>query len=221
MFSIFEAMSFKFNIAYLKHKLTTNNRHGTHSPFVYKLADEVIYDFSSKKVYEVIEAQRKKLLNDDSNIVLFGHSLAKNSIKKTRLAQLIFRLAVYHSPYNVMIIGAKLGITTSYLAKACPKANLIVIEKPKMITEAISLDFVYLNGSYHKESILNYFNWCLPKLNEHSLFIIDDIHRNEDIKSAWAEIKNHPQVTVTIDLFWLGLVYFKKGQAKEHFKLKF
>ncbi|RZJ82878.1 MAG: SAM-dependent methyltransferase, partial [Chryseobacterium sp.] len=27
--------------------------------------------------------------------------------------------------------------------------------------------------------------------------------------------------TVTNDLFWIGLVYFKKGQAKEHFKLKF
>ena len=48
-----------------------------------------------------------------------------------------------------------------------------------------------------------------------------DSWKNEDMKVAWSEIKNRPQVTVTIDLFWLGLVYFRKGQAKEHFKLKF
>ncbi len=221
MFSIFEAMSIKFTIAYIKHKLTANNRHGTHSPFVYKLADEVIYDFSAKKVYEAVEEQRKKLLNDDGNVVFVGSALLKNKINKSRLAQLIFRLAAYHSPNNVMIIGANLGLTTTYIAKACPKANLIVIEKTELIANAANLDFVYLNVSSTKEPILNYFNLYLPKLNEHSVLIIDDIYRNEDIKAAWAVIKNHPKVTVTIDLFWLGLVYFKKGQAKEHFKLKF
>ena len=221
MFSIFEAMSFKYIIAYLKHKLTANNRHGTHSPFVYKLADEVIYDFSSKKVYEAVEAQRKKLLNDDSNFVFAGSALLKNKNKKSRIAQLVFRLAKYHSPKNVMLIGANLGLTTAYLAKACPNANLIVIEESELIANATNLDFVYLNVSSIKEPILNYFNWCLPKLNEHSVFIIEDIYKNEGIKAAWAEIKDHSLFTVTIDLFWLGLVYFKKGQAKEHFKLKF
>ena len=45
---------------YIKHRLTAKSRHGTHSPFIYKLVDEVIYDFSAKKVYEDIEKQRKK-----------------------------------------------------------------------------------------------------------------------------------------------------------------
>ena len=40
------------------------------------------------------------------------------------------------------------------------------------------------------------------------------------MKEAWAQIKAHPQVTVTIDLFWIGLVYFKKDQAKEDFVIK-
>ena len=41
------------------------------------------------------------------------------------------------------------------------------------------------------------------------------------MKEAWQEIKAHPKVTVTIDLFWMGLVYFRKGQAKEDFLIRF
>jgi hypothetical protein len=51
--------------------------------------------------------------------------------------------------------------------------------------------------------------------------IFDDIYWSEGMKQAWAEIKAHPQVTVTVDMFWIGLVYFKKGQVKEDFKIRF
>jgi hypothetical protein len=40
------------------------------------------------------------------------------------------------------------------------------------------------------------------------------------MKEAWEIIKVHPQVTVTVDLFWIGLVYFKKGQVKEDFLIR-
>jgi predicted O-methyltransferase YrrM len=264
---IFAAMVFKFILAYLKHRLTANSRHGTHSPFVYQLTDEVIYDFSSKKVYQDIEAERKKLLNDDTLITVTDlgagshlHKnntkkikvIAKNALKSPRLAQLIYRLALNHHPQNIIELGTCLGVTTAYLAKAQPDANILTIEGcpetaavaqqsfvnlnlinialqvgnfnqllPKAIAEAQKLDFVYIDGNHTKEATLNYFYWCLPKLHEGSLLIFDDIYWSEGMKEAWTEIKNHPQVTVTVDLFWIGLVYFKKDQAKEHFKIKF
>lgn len=263
MFYIFEAMSLKFIIAYFKHQLTANNRHGTHSPFVYRLADEVIYDFSDKKVYGALEDQRKKLFNDDSDIEITRPKednrlkkksnqkvrvLAKSVLKKPRLAQLIFRLAQNSLPKQVIVFDANFGISAAYLAKACPQAKVIAVENCAEIaaianqmfedlelnnvqlvidnfTEALTtngpLDFVYVDGKQSKKTILAYFTWCLPQLHNQSVFICKDIHQSEEMKDAWAELKNHPQVTVTIDLFWLGLVYFRKGQAKEHFKLKF
>ena len=33
-------------------------------------------------------------------------------------------------------------------------------------------------------------------------------------------IKKHPKVTVTVDLFYFGIVFFRKEQAKEHFKIR-
>jgi hypothetical protein len=41
------------------------------------------------------------------------------------------------------------------------------------------------------------------------------------MEEAWEEIKSHPKVTVTIDLFFLGLVFFRKEQVKENFCLRF
>ncbi|KLT66222.1 O-methyltransferase [Pedobacter sp. BMA] len=260
-------MLLQFITDYLKHRLTAKTRHGTHSPFVYKLADEVIYDFSDKSEYKNIEEQRKKLFNDDSSITVTDlgagshlnknrtkkvSEIAKNALKSPRLAKLIYRLAKNTNPKTVIELGTCLGITTSYLAKACPGAEVISIEGcpqtagvarnnfddmgienielhvgnfdlilPDVIAKQPSLDFVYIDGNHRKEATLNYFKWCLPRVTESSLLIFDDIYWSEGMKEAWAEIKRHPQVTVTIDLFWIGLVYFKKGQVKEHFKLKF
>ncbi|MES2456518.1 MAG: class I SAM-dependent methyltransferase [Bacteroidota bacterium] len=260
-------MVFNFISDYLKHRFTSKSRHGTHSPFVYQLTDEVIYDFKNKNDYKSIEGQRKKLLNDDSEVVVTDlgagshlnrnrkkkvRQIAKNALKAPRLAQLIYRLAKHSRPQHIVELGTCLGITTAYLSKACPEADIVTIEGcpqtakvayrnfrdldlpnvelqvgnfdnllPNVIADATQLDFVYIDGNHRKDATLNYFNWCLPKVHEHSLLIFDDIYWSKGMKEAWEEIKSHPEVTVTVDLFWIGLVYFRTGQVKEHFKIKF
>ncbi len=37
---------------------------------------------------------------------------------------------------------------------------------------------------------------------------------------AWEEIKKDPQVSVTVDLYFMGLVFFRREQLREHFKLR-
>lgn len=264
---IFAVMVFNFISDYLKHRFTSKSRHGTHSPFVYKLTDEVIYDFKSKSAYKSIEAQRKKLFNDDSLVTVTDlgagshlnknkikkvSQIAKNALKSPRLAQLIYRLAKDSKSQNIIELGTCLGLTTAYLSKASPDADIITIEGcpetakvayknfqdlgldnielqvgnfnellPEVIAETGQLDFVYIDGNHRKDATINYFNWCLPKVHENTLLIFDDIYWSQGMKEAWEEIKANPQVTVTVDLFWIGLVYFRKGQAKEHFKIKF
>jgi predicted O-methyltransferase YrrM len=79
---------------------------------------------------------------------------------------------------------------------------------------------VFVDGNHQKEATLRYFKLCLPKVHENSLLIFDDIYWSRGMKEAWNEIKAHPEVTVTVDLFWIGLVYFRKGQVKEDFVIK-
>jgi len=259
-------MSFTFFKDFIIHRLTAKTRHGTHSPFVYKLADEIIYDTRTVADYEIIEQKRKSLLNDNTLIQVTDlgagshlnkdrtkkvKQIAANALKRPKLAQLIYRLAKFSNPQSVIELGTCLGITTSYLAKAAPNAQVISVEGcpqtaavarqnlndlkldhvqlevgnfdtllPEILAQQTKLDFVYIDGNHRKDATLNYFNWCLPKVHENTMLIFDDIYWSAGMKEAWNEIKQHPQVTVTVDLFWIGLVFFKKGQAKENFKLK-
>ena len=92
---------------------------------------------------------------------------------------------------------------------------------PKLIDEQEQLDFVFIDGNHRKDATLNYFNLCLPKVDENSVIIFDDIYWSKGMEQAWNHIKAHPDVTVTIDLFWIGLVFFRTGQAKQDFKIRF
>lgn len=83
------------------------------------------------------------------------------------------------------------------------------------------LDMVFFDANHRYEPTLRYFETCLPKKHEHSCFVFDDIYWSKEMKAAWEEIKRHREVTVTIDLFFVGLVFFRKGQAKEHFILRY
>lgn len=92
---------------------------------------------------------------------------------------------------------------------------------PGFIAGEKILDLVFVDGNHRKEATLSYFNRCLPALHEGSVMIFDDIYWSKDMEEAWEEIKAHPQVTVSVDLFWIGLVFFRTGQAKEHFRIRF
>ena len=265
--SNFTAMlNFRFAKDYLLHRLKGKNRHGLHSPFVYRLVDEVIYDYKRKDVYNDIESTRQELLSDNRVITVTDlgagslvnnnkkkkiNDIARNALKPPKLAQLIYRLVKDQQPQNMIELGTCLGTTSLYLRSAAPSAELYTLEGcpqtanvanevfersnikdikqvignfddtlPGVINGLERLDFVFVDGNHQKDATLKYFEWCLPKVHENTLLIFDDIYWSEGMKEAWAQIKAHPQVTVTVDLFWIGLVYFKKGQVKEDFLIK-
>ncbi|MEJ7778021.1 MAG: class I SAM-dependent methyltransferase [Daejeonella sp.] len=92
---------------------------------------------------------------------------------------------------------------------------------PDVIAGLDEIDFIFIDGNHRKDATLNYFKMCLPKLSENSIMIFDDIYWSAGMKEAWEEIKLHPRVTVTLDLFWIGLVFVRKGQVKEDFKIRY
>jgi predicted O-methyltransferase YrrM len=79
---------------------------------------------------------------------------------------------------------------------------------------------IYFDGNHTKKNTLNYFELLLPTINNESVWIFDDIHWSTEMEDAWKIIKKHPKVTVTIDTFQWGLVFFRKEQEKEHFVIR-
>lgn len=79
---------------------------------------------------------------------------------------------------------------------------------------------IYIDGNHSKKATLDYFELLLPTITNETLWIFDDIHWSPEMEAAWEIIKTHPKVTVTIDTFQWGLVFFRKEQPKEHFVIR-
>ena len=136
-------LNIRFAKDYLLHRLRGKNRHGTHSPFVYRLLDEVIYDHKRKDIYNDIESIRQELLSDNRVITvtdLGAGSLVDNNKRKKisgiarhapappKQARMLYRLVKDQQPQNMIELGTSLGTTCLYLKHAAPEAALFTIE---------------------------------------------------------------------------------------------
>ncbi len=88
------------------------------------------------------------------------------------------------------------------------------------VQPTVNCNLVYFDGNHQKDATLNYFEMLLPTATNDSVWIFDDIHWSPDMEQAWETIKKNPQVTVTIDTFQWGLVFFRKEQKKQDFTIR-
>lgn len=126
---------------YLYHVFTARNTNGfgVHSPFVFKFVQFVLREKNPFYIYNNIEYQRSKLLNDDSliNITDFGTGLSRSrkvsdiahkSLKPKKFGKLLFRTINYYKAKNILELGTSLGITSAYLASASNDGKLTTLE---------------------------------------------------------------------------------------------
>jgi predicted O-methyltransferase YrrM len=91
----------------------------------------------------------------------------------------------------------------------------------RVLDQINTIDLMFLDGNHRQDPTIKYFEKCSEKAGNDSIFIIDDIRWSAGMKYAWDHIKNHPRVRVTLDLFSLGVVFFRKELTKQDFVLKF
>lgn len=83
-----------------------------------------------------------------------------------------------------------------------------------------NFQLIYFDGNHSKKATLEYFELLLLTITNNSVWIFDDIHWSKDMEEAWEIIQNNSKVTVTIDTFQWGLVFFRQEQPKEHFVIR-
>ena len=170
-------------------------------------------------------------------------------ISKKR-SELLIRLVAYFMPTSILEIGTSLGIGTASMHIGNSKSNITTLEGcPQTLQVAKkqfkkfgfnsvnfvegdfkttlpeslknkTYDLIYFDGNHQKEPTLNYFKQCLSAIHNDSIFIFDDIHWSKEMAEAWEEIKKHPKVTVTLDTYFWGFVFFRKEQPKENFTIR-
>jgi len=183
-----------------------------------------------------------------SNIRVIS-AIAKTAGVTKKRAQLLSRLSQYFDFDTVLELGTSLGLASTAIAYGNPKTKITTLEGcPEtskiaqlqfkkyqldniipIITDfssflknnTLTYDLVYLDGNHQKKATLKYFNILIDSTNKDSVFIFDDIHWSKEMEEAWEEIKNHPKVTITIDTFFWGFVFFRtETKHKEHFIIR-
>lgn len=165
-------------------------------------------------------------------------------------AKLLQKILIYFQPKSILELGTSVGIGTACMRIALPNSNIISLEgcpntaaiatnyfekfQLKNIQLKIgefskllpniyknqSFDLIYFDGNHQKEATISYFKDCLKSVHNDTILIFDDIHWSKEMEEAWNYIKKHQKVRVSIDLFHIGLVFFRKEQVKQDFILR-
>ncbi|MBH2003926.1 MAG: class I SAM-dependent methyltransferase [Sphingobacteriia bacterium] len=84
------------------------------------------------------------------------------------------------------------------------------------------IDVAFLDGNHRYEPTMRYFNQVMEKAHANTLIILDDIHWSREMEQAWEEVKGDSRIRLTIDLFYIGLVFLRsEQQEKEDFIIRF
>ena len=83
-----------------------------------------------------------------------------------------------------------------------------------------NLDLVYIDGTYDKKSTIENFNSLLKYAHNESVFIFNNIYWSKEMTEAWNIIKKQKEITVSIDTYYLGFLFFRKEQPKQHFTIR-
>jgi predicted O-methyltransferase YrrM len=254
---------------FAEYKIFSRHRegHGIHSPFVFDLVANVFRNKINTDIVLKVETIRKKLSEYPGSVNVSdpGSGSAKMKSANRRVADIVHYTAVppkygrllsnmsaAFGRKKVVELGTSLGISTMYMAAACPETVVYTIEGSSVLSEIASGNFriagldnirllkgsfdsmlpsirnmkfcpglVFIDGDHRKEPLLRYFRLIAGISDDKTVIIIDDIYNSGEMAEAWGEIKADKRVTLTIDIFRMGIVFFRKGMSRMDFVIRY
>jgi predicted O-methyltransferase YrrM len=113
---------------------------------------------------------------------------------------------------------------SNFLSGRFRNINVLIGPFSKMLPEikdtGIKPGLVFIDGNHRREPVLEYFNKIVGLSDSETVIVIDDINNSEEMADAWNEIRNNKNVTCTIDIFRMGLVFMKRGLTRQHYIIR-
>lgn len=198
------------------------NGGGIHSPYLFRFVTMVLNTKWPFYAFEALEAV---------------HDVEKNRsimrLKKKmphQVERMIFRIIQDQQPSTMLEIGDRTGIDTHYMVNACPKATCKSITYSPglkddqslkgVLSQMEKLDFVLFNAPAERQQRMNEFRNCLQKAHEGSLFVVKHIHQTPEQGFTWKLMRNHPEVRASIDLYSIGILFFRNDLPKCKLRIK-
>ena len=219
--------------SWLKYLLQRKSKYNIHSPFVFDFVTKVLNDHGSNRDYDTI-MRIGRLLDKKKHI----------SFAKRKRGRLLYRVIQHYEPDSVVSFGSITALNATALAlgnlqtkvyleqsedfletlNAMGVINVRLIQPAEFDSEhfrRLNTGFVFFGRDSFEDDTWDYLADCLNYKTADSVFIFEGIHHNRDIEDAWEEIKADEDVSVTFDLYSIGMVFFREGIEKQDFVLKF
>ena len=219
--------------SWIDYLLKRKSEYKIHSPFVYDFMRKVLNDHGTNRDYDTIY-RIARLLDKRKHI----------SYNQRKQSRLLYRLVRYFEPESVVSFGKLSALNTSALAlghlqtkvyleesddfletlNSMGVVNVSLIQPAEFDSEhfkRLNTGFVFFSRDSCEEDTWDYLADCLSHKTSESVFVFEGIHHNRDMQDAWEEIKANEDVSVTFDLYCVGLVFFREGIEKQDFVLKY
>jgi hypothetical protein len=219
--------------SWLKYLLQRKSKYNIHSPFVFDFVTKVLNDHGSNRDYDTI-LRIGKLLDKKKHI----------SYAKRKRSRLLYRVIQHYEPDSVVSFGSINALNATALAlgnlqtkvyleqsedfletlNAMGVINVRLIQPAEFDSEhfrRLNTGFVFFGRDSFEDDTWDYLADCLNYKTTDSVFIFEGIHHNRDIEDAWEEIKANEDVSVSFDLYSIGMVFFREDIEKQDFVLKY
>lgn len=177
-------------------------------------------------------------------------SIARKSAKSRKLCLWLAEIVKFVQPKNGIELGTSLGLSLAYQQLASPDTHFTSLEGSSeiadlarrnldslnlqsevitgdfedtlspLLNELSSLEYAFIDGHHQQEPTLRYFEQLMGKLSPEGCIVMDDIYWSEGMQNAWKTIINDSRVSLSIDLFHMGVVFIRPGVEKQHFNLR-
>lgn len=210
------------------YKMKHHRGHGIHSPFLFSFITKVVEEKDPYYAYEDID--------------LFLKSYPVRNRKSTRLDRLMFRMVNYFAAKSVLEIGAKSGIGVLYLT--APSSEIVYQSACCKINSSIQeyiADHWERNVSFHSDlgvtqekqdcividmrgldnNWTDIYEYVADLIHEESFVILKNIRTNKEANSLWKQFRANDKVSVSLDLYNIGILFFNPKLYRRNYIISF
>lgn len=215
----------------LVYKIRHHRGHGIHSPFVFKLITNVIEEKKPYYAYkEVIEHWNH-----------FGSTKGY----EIKVGKLLFRIANHFNAKKMLVLGSGDGLGVLYMTAVASDVKCVCVEQSeakrveasgvytnwlKNIEQHESIDslkleekqdFIVVDLKHFSARTEGVVDYLFRYTDEQSVVVVKGIRTNKANRLLWKKLIEDERVTVSLDLFHLGILIFNKKYYKRNFNLSF
>ena len=217
----------------LKYLWQRKSEYSIHSPFVYDFMKKVLYDRGSNRDYDLM-LRISRLLD--------GKKYPTRRRRKE--GRLLYRLVRYLEPETVLTFGQLSALNTSALALGNLQTKVYLEQSSDFLEtlnsmgvvnvslirhdgneeeqfERLNTGFVFYALDDFGDDTWNNLEDGFGTVDEETVLVFEGIHHSRHTEAAWEAIKANEDVTVTMDLYCIGIVFFREGIEKQDFVLKY